>query len=104
MTRQTRRRLIVSLIVIGILSGGCQGCARPKVRAALVKKGMKLADAEAILGEPSTIEDMVPSPPLPPGQQLRMYDNGGKWVEVMYKDGVVDRVREVGRQPWWRLW
>ena len=29
-TQNTPQRLIVSVIVIGLLSGGCQGCARPR--------------------------------------------------------------------------
>jgi hypothetical protein len=103
MTRHRRQRLIVSVIVIGLMSGGCQGCARPKVNAALVKKGMTVAEAEAILGGPFSITDMVPSPPLS-GKQLRRYENGDKWMEVMYKKGIVDEVHESRRQPWWRLW
>jgi hypothetical protein len=103
MTRHARQRLIVSVIAIGLLSGGCQGCARPKVKTALVEKGMSVAKAEAILGRPFSITDMVPSPPLS-GKQLRRYENGDQWVEVMYKKGIVDEVHESSRQPWWRLW
>ena len=104
MTRETRRRLILSLLVISLLSGGCQGCARPTVKTALVKKGMTVAEAEAILGKAFHVGDMGPSPPLPPGLQLRIYRNGDNWVDVEYKHGIVEEVREHRPQPWSRLW
>jgi hypothetical protein len=99
-TRQTRERLIVSVIVIGLLSGGCQGCARPKVHLELVRKGMTIAEVEAILGKPIDISEM----PLR-GSQLRAYrGDGDHTIYVRYKDGKADFFDDRAPQPWWRLW
>jgi hypothetical protein len=87
-TRHTRRRVIVSVIVIRLLSGGCQGCARPKVHLELVKKGMTVAEVEAILGKP--IERFSR------GAELRTYrGDGHNLIDVTYQDGKVDSFHEV---------
>src|SRR5580704_6816816 len=88
MTRHTRQRLIVSVIVLGLLSGGCQGCARPKVHLELVKKGMTVAEVEEILGKPTEVSEMR----LPfRGAELRRYrGDGDHTIYVTYQDGKVD--------------
>jgi hypothetical protein len=102
-TRRMRQHLIVTIVAIGLVSGGCQGCARPKVNVALVKKGMTIAAAEAILGKASDVDKL--GKPFSPGQEIRMYKIGDNNVFVAYKNGIVDDPpREHPPQPWWRLW